>query len=283
MNWVLTAIGAATMTYITAPMFLELLRRSGAVRNNYLGEFVPVAGGFLLLWMGCLWVLISSFSSLSQDYRFMANPGLLIGLAGLGFGFMGLVDDILGSREQSGLVGHLRELFTGRLTTGALKALLGVAFGLVLAMGRGWVGPSPLAVRLSMLVVDGLLIAGSANLLNLLDLRPGRAGKSFLLGAFAVIGWGNPMSLLVLPFVGGLIGFLPYDLKGQAMMGDTGANGLGAVLGLTALYAFHFRIRLLLLVAILAIHIVAERVSLSKVIEEFPPLKALDRWGRPDP
>lgn len=279
----LIPMGAAMVTYITVPMFLGLLRQGGAMGNNYLGESVPVAGGFLFLWMGCLWLLLGSFSGLTQAQDFNANPSLLLCLAGLGFGFLGFIDDTLGSREQSGLMGHFRELLAGRLTTGALKAVLGVALGLILAMGRGREGMPIFATRLSTLVVDGLLIAGSANMLNLLDLRPGRAGKSFLLGALAMIGWGNAMSLLILPFVGVLAGFLPYDLRGQTMMGDTGANGLGAVLGLVAAYAFRSPVRLLLLVAIIAIHMLAERVSLSKVIEQIPPLRALDQWGRPDP
>ena len=288
MYLMLSAVGASIITYTVMPLFLELLRKGGAVCQNYQGMAIPVGGGFLFLWVGCLsllllgapvWTFPGASPALRSAHSFVP---LIIGV-GLGFGLLGLFDDLMGSRRESGLKGHGGALLQGQLTSGAIKALLGVGLGVLLALYRKSGETSLSASWLLTATADGFLIAGTANLLNLLDLRPGRAGKSFLLGSLLVIALGNPMSLLLLPWIGSLIGYLPYDLKGQAMMGDTGANALGAILGLVSSYALTLWIRLFLLVGVLAIHVLAERVSLSKIIDESPPLKALDHWGRPNP
>ena len=91
--------------------------------------------------------------------------------------------------------------------------------------------PSRAARRAADLVVNAGLIAGSANLLNLFDLRPGRAIK---------VGWpsrrcpapcAGSAAAAAAPF-GAAAALLPEDLGERAMLGDAGANALGAMLGL---------------------------------------------------
>src|SRR5205807_9674243 len=90
--------------------------------------------------------------------------------AALGFGFLGLVDDVVGGGHAQGFRGHLRELFRGRLTTGGFKLVGGAAVGLVLAGAKD-------SGSLGRLFADAALIALAANLANQLDRRPGRVIK----------------------------------------------------------------------------------------------------------
>ncbi len=62
------------------------------------------------------------------------------------------------------------------------------------------------------------------------------------------------------------------------MMGDTGSNLLGATLGLSlAAPPVNIPVRLTALLLLLALHILAERLSLTKLIEQKPFLQRLDR------
>lgn len=276
---------SALLAYGITPAFLELLRKGGATRQNYLGTVIPVGAGFLIVWSGCisglLWML--QFPSLVSSLEAGVSPFaiLLFSTTALGYGMLGLLDDLVGSRQEKGLRGHGAALMAGRLTSGTVKAVLGVAFGMILAAYHP--GSEPFSRQWSlMLPVDALVIAASANTLNLLDLRPGRAGKVFLFSSLLLITSGNPLSLVMLPWIGSQLGYLPFELEGKAMMGDVGANALGALLGLASCSILSFTMRLILLSGLISIHILAERVSLSDIIERHSVLRALDRWGRKD-
>ncbi|HRW01952.1 MAG TPA: hypothetical protein P5314_09260 [Tetrasphaera sp.] len=196
-------------------------------------------------------------------------------VAGVGAGAAGLLDDLAGDSASKGLRGHLGALRQGRVTTGALKIAGIGASGLVGAAlvdrdaGRR-LGPATL--------VGGAVIAGSANLANLLDLRPGRALKATVLG-------GIPLALLgesaAASAVGAALGSLPADLRGETMLGDTGANAAGALVG-TALVARSGPLgRGVALAVLTALTLASERVSFTRVIESTPVLRDLDAWGRP--
>jgi UDP-GlcNAc:undecaprenyl-phosphate GlcNAc-1-phosphate transferase len=286
---VLVPLFSGLVTYGSMPAFLRLLQKGEATRLNYRGAAIPVGAGFLFLWIGCLTelLLLLPFSP-DMTPRFSPTTGLLpqaIPLfitTALGYGLLGLFDDLVGSRRETGLKGHGAALRRGELTTGTIKALAGVAFGLMLAVRRlgveGWMGRYWIVV----VFVDGLLIAASANTLNLLDLRPGRSGKVFFGGALLIMLSGNPTSLALLPWMGSTLGYLPFDLKGEAMMGDVGSNALGALLGLASCYVVSLGYRSVLLLSLILVHLLAERISFSKVIEHHPLLRVIDGWGRKD-
>ncbi len=82
-------------------------------------------------------------------------------------------------------------------------------------------------------IADALLIALAANLGNLLDRAPGRTIKVALVAYVPVallLGTGA-VGIAVAPVMGAALGVLPEDLRERLMLGDTGANVLGAVLG----------------------------------------------------
>ncbi len=131
-------------------------------------------------------------------------------------------------------------------------------------------------------LVDGVLttglVAGTANLVNLLDLRPGRAAKAGALAAAATLG--GPTRGLVAGPLGATLAVLPDDLGERVMLADAGANALGALIGLRLATGPSRGRRAALLAAVTALTLASEKVSFTKVIEATPGLRELDRLGR---
>jgi UDP-N-acetylmuramyl pentapeptide phosphotransferase/UDP-N-acetylglucosamine-1-phosphate transferase len=193
-------------------------------------------------------------------------------------GMLGLVDDLHGAEDVKGLRGHLGALATGEVTSGSLKlaglAAAGVISGTMARRGRGGVIDALLA---------GSVVAGAANFANLLDLRPGRAGKAFLLAsAPAMLAGGTPGDL-VAPACGSAAAMLPEDLGEVAMLGDTGANALGAAWGLAMASSLSRRGLLATSVVIAGLTVASERLSFTEVIGRTPVLRELDELGRRKP
>ena len=161
---------------------------------------------------------------------------------------IGLADDLFSGPER-GIAGHLR---AGR-TTGVLK-LVGI----------------PLVGYLATRRLSGALLVGlAANALNQLDTKPGRALKAY---ALAAIPLGAPLAPAVM--------LAPYDLREMAMLGDSGSNALGALLGLSSVDRLTGRGRWLAIGALAALNLLGERTSLNDTIERSPFLNAVDRLGR---
>lgn len=202
-------------------------------------------------------------------------------LAALSAGTLGSYDDLAGSGASRGLRGHFDALARGEVTTGAVKVLGIGAAGL---LAGALVQRKPIDKLLA-----GIVIAGSANLINLLDLRPGRAIKAGLIAGAPValarsgsVGGANGRGAGVLAAgsMGAAAALLPEDLGERAMLGDAGANALGAALGVAAA-AGSSRVGLLLRAAsIIGLTLASEKVSFTKVIAASPPLNAIDMLGR---
>jgi UDP-N-acetylmuramyl pentapeptide phosphotransferase/UDP-N-acetylglucosamine-1-phosphate transferase len=204
-----------------------------------------------------------------------------VAIAGLGGAAFGVIDDLRGSAKRRGLRGHLGALAHGEVTTGTVKLAGLAATGLGAAMLEGG-DPADVAI-------NAALIAGGANLLNLFDLRPGRAIK-VTIGSAALIAAGGALAngaagrasgaAAVAAPVGAALALLPEDLGERAMLGDAGANALGAMLGAAAAQALPRSARLCLLTGIVALTVASERVSFTRVIEATPALRWLDMLGR---
>jgi len=211
----------------------------------------------------------------------LTAPGLpartraALAAAAAGAGAFGGYDDIAGSGDKRGFRGHLGALAHGEITTGAIK-LGGIgATGLAAAALTG--GPA------TDVAVNTALVAGAANLLNLFDLRPGRAIKVVLaaglpLGLSQLTRPGRACAVAV-P-VGAAAALLPEDLGERAMLGDAGANALGAMLGAAAAGRLSRRRRVTMLAGIVGLTAASEVVSFTKVIRRTPPLHWLDMLGR---
>lgn len=195
---------------------------------------------------------------------------------------LGGYDDLAGDGSSRGLAGHFQALRRGEVSTGAVKVAGLAAAGLVSA---ALVPPRPGeatggVVRAVDVCVAGALIAGTANLVNLLDLRPGRALKAVVgLGTLTAAGRGRSAPLAS-SAVGAALACLPADLGERAMLGDTGANAAGALLGVGWVRGLGRPGRLAALAAVSALTLASETVSFTAVIDRTPALRALDRLGR---
>jgi UDP-GlcNAc:undecaprenyl-phosphate GlcNAc-1-phosphate transferase len=218
------------------------------------------------------------------SWRFSAA----MALAGAGAAAFGAYDDLAGSGDRRGFGGHLGALRHGELTTGAVK--LG-GIGATGILSAAVAGGSPADV-----VINAGLIAGGANLLNLFDLRPGRAIKVAVAAGTLIAASGQsgkttaraaqagtmlpPRAALALAApAGAALALLPEDLGERAMLGDCGANALGAMLGASAV-GLPRPARIALLAGIAGLTAASEKVSFTKVIERTPALRWLDMLGR---
>lgn len=247
-------------------------------RENYRGHLVPVVGGVMMV---SAVLVVESLRSVAGVLGLGDEPGLnsaraLVLLAVFGFGMLGLVDDVLGGGEDRGFRGHIRALAQGRVTTGLLKLVGGAGVALVVAAQPGFITGKRV-------IADALLIALAANLSNLLDRAPGRAIKTALVVyvplAFAM--GTSAVGVAVAPVMGAALGVLPEDLRERVMLGDTGANVLGAALGVGVVLGTSRATRNGVIIALILLNIAAEFVSFSAVIERVPPLRWFDRLGRP--
>jgi UDP-GlcNAc:undecaprenyl-phosphate/decaprenyl-phosphate GlcNAc-1-phosphate transferase len=273
---------------IAAVRLVRSLPDSRWLRTNYAGRTVSVTGGPVAvgsILAGAVvtcrhlpgkWAHVTDSHgvSLSQGPTFRGMDHLAMVVAVGGAGLVGAYDDLYGDAQAKGFRGHLRALRSGTLTSGMIK-LAGVgasalAAGVLLSRRRG----SSVAGRVADVAIDTGLIAGLANLLNLFDLRPGRASKVALLLGIGLTGRG------VGPVLGAAAGSLPSDLAEQIMLGDSGANALGAGLGVVAAAALPRLARLLAVAGVVGLTLASERVSFTKVIDADPWLRAVDRLGR---
>jgi len=268
--------GAVTVVFLLVAA-AGVLRAPALARRNYRDRLVPTAGGVLIV---LAVLVVEAGRAVLGAIGLGDDPGLttarsLVLFAAFGFGLLGLVDDIVGEGDESGFRGHVGALLRGRLTTGLLKLVGGGAVAVVLVASPGFATGRRL-------VVDALLIALAANLGNLLDRAPGRvikAGVVAYVPLALVLGTGA-VGVAIAPVMGAALGLLAPDLRERLMLGDTGANVIGAVLGLGVVLGLGQTARTIVLVVVAALNVAAELVSFSKVIDRVPPLRAFDQLGR---
>lgn len=272
-NYILYAILILTGllgTYAIIPLFRSLLIESNVLRPNYKKDMIPVSMGIVFLPMLIINAIILAY--FTTNFKDMLH--IFIFLFGLvSMFFAGILDDIIGNRDVSGLKGHFKSLLNGKLTTGGFKALFGGFIGLVISIA--------ISKNIYDIVINTLIIALSTNLMNLLDLRPGRAIKGYLLISIVLLftlgEYTRNLLLLILPNV---VAYFNQDLKAKAMMGDTGSNVLGISIGILFVMGYPLKVRLIWLAFVIFIHILTEKYSLTKIIENNKFLNFIDKLGR---
>jgi hypothetical protein len=250
-------------------------------RPNYRSHFLPTGAGIVLA-LAVATVEGGRALLAAAGVGSVPGPGVArtVILAGLfGFGALGLIDDVLGGDAERGWGAHLRALRAGRLSAGGLKLLGGGFLGLMLASAAGSsASGGGGALRVA---ADGALVALAANLGNAFDRAPGRTIKVSLVAwvALTVAAGAGPAGVALGPVMGAALGLLPDDLGERLMLGDAGANALGAALGLGALLTLGPGARLVLTAALAVLNVAADLTSFSRLIKRTPVLDRLDRLG----
>lgn len=208
--------------------------------------------------------------------------GLIVGaLAGVdggrwiayvaGVSLLGLIDDLLGDGGPRGVRGHVAALAAGRPSTGALKALGTVALA-------AWAAPGAGAPYL----LDVGVLALAPHVANLIDLRPGRSEKAAALalaGLCAIAGSAAPLAP-IWPFAAAAAAGALLTLRERAMLGDSGASLIGAVVGVVCVTALGAAGTAIALAALIAISLYGEFRSIAAAIERVPLFDRLDSIGR---
>lgn len=277
-------------------------------RTNFHGATVSLRGGVAMA--GAAVASAAVASALSDQPR-AALGGAVAALGGAVAGYIDDVDQGAhdGGKVAKGLKGHLGALAHGQVTTGVIK-IAGIGASALAASALVGSKATSVSGKAADLALNTVLIAGTANLANLLDLRPGRALKATVLVAtplsyFSCAAAKTPASgasgaasatpaapasasgasaqrLLASGLNAAAITALVEDLQETTMLGDTGANAAGALLGTSLAANDSWKLRLGATLGVVGLILASEKVSFSKVIAANPALNWLDQlWRRP--
>jgi UDP-N-acetylmuramyl pentapeptide phosphotransferase/UDP-N-acetylglucosamine-1-phosphate transferase len=269
---------------ILAPVVLRALDAGGHTKANYRGRQLPCPFGVLMLAATVVALVPLMLVQELGSVEVFHPEALPIAVYAFGVLALGLVDDTLaaapsGGRRtlQRGWRGHGAATLRGEPSTGALKAAgsLGLALFAVSYLGLSngrW-------------LLAAVVVVLATNVFNLLDLRPGRSTKAFVLLAVGLeIGAAKvrPLWSLGLFAAPALVAGL-YDLRERSMLGDTGASLLGGLAGLWLVLTLPEAGQLVALALLLIVTLYGELRSISALVERTPGLRQLDSWGRPRP
>ena len=273
----LAALAAGVVGGLLATMAALRAAPTGLVGTNVNGRQVPVVLGFGVA-VGAVagifaLVAAGSFteSQASDGSIDFSRAGIVIGIVGVMFA-AGLYDDRRGDEAARGFRGHLGAARGGALTGGLVKIAAGALAGLIASL--------PFAGPLHKLEAF-LLVPLAANLFNLLDRAPGRAVKVGWLFLVPLLAFGSEQwGLAAAGATGALLAVTPFDVRERGMLGDAGANPLGAIVGLGLALSLPEPWLALSVVVMLTLNALSERASFSTVIDSSAWLRALDRIGR---
>lgn len=280
MNRIATALlGAATTVGVASALRSRPpADRARWRRTNYRGRKVDLLGG-----------VASAAGAVTGGLAAGGAPGAAAGLVATTAAVLGGLDDADvadSATTTKGLRGHLRAAASGEITTGFAK-LVGISGAALVAAAlatgagaRGAAAERPVLTRVGDVLGSGVLIAATANLVNLCDLRPGRALK--IVGGIAA-----PLTVLPGPAgrvagaaLGTVVASWEADLAEETMLGDAGANALGALAGTALALVPSARFRGAATTVVVGLVLLSEKVSFSQVIAATPGLRELDAWGR---
>lgn len=250
------------------PPIERLYINSGFVKQNYKGDLIPSSMGIIFVFD----ILIVSLILLKIESKANYIQILTFMLGVLTMAFIGLIDDFIGKDDVKGFKGHIKMLINSRLTTGGLKAVFGGLVSVLISL--------IVSSNMVNFLINLIIISLFTNFINLLDLRPGRALKGFLILSIPALFFvSSIIELILLSFIGAALAYLPYDIKGKSMLGDIGSNSLGIILGIIGT-TFPLNIKAIIAIFLILANFYSENYSISKLISSNKILSFIDDLGR---
>ena len=283
----LPALIAAALAVALAAPLLGAMSRGGHVRENYRGRLLAFPFGVLVPAAAIAALALVAFVQWLGAGTLLDPDTAVVAVYCFGVAALGLIDDALGggsglgsggghrSTPPRGVRAHAAAALRGERSTGAIKAFGTTALAVLVATHLP-------ATRQHWLLAAAVLVLAT-HFFNLLDLRPGRSGKGFvLLLAAAVIAGGTPAPLWSVGlFAAPALVACALDLREQVLLGDTGASVLGALAGLVIVQSVAPAGEIVVLSLLLIAAIYGELRSISGLVARTPLLRELDSWGRP--
>lgn len=186
---------------------------------------------------------------------------------------VGFFDDTLGDKDSQGFKGHIKELFKANITTGVIK-LIGIP--LIIACGLAVTSQENGIVHF---LLDVVTVALFVNTFNLFDLSPGRTSKIALVVMLTIVMIGTFANGYYALF-GMILACCIFDTKEKFMLGDTGSNVIGLIVGLGVVSISNLLSTVIICLGLFGLNILSEFVSFSKIINETMPLRVLDEIGQ---
>ncbi len=245
---------------------VEFLKNIGLMHKNYQGELVPAGAGIIFVIGGIVVWMVLLYTALTGDIILEK----LIFLTTI-TGSAGLLDDMQGTKNFQGFNGHLNGIFKGVITTGILKAIVIFTASFIVIFTS--------AIKHYIIIDVGILVLMS-HFHNLLDLRPGRTIKFFILYAISIIFIQPFFAIYLMPLLFIMIFYIYFDLKAKVMLGDTGSYTLGIIAGFLTVKAFSYKYKLYILIFLIILTFLSEKYSFSTYIKKNRILNWLDMLGR---
>lgn len=247
----------------------NFISKNNLIKKNYSGEPILAIGGlfisiiFILIWTFYLFIGVGEKTII---YKLLFLTTIITAT--------GLLDDMAGNKGTQGFKGHFHSLLTGKLTTGFLKVI--VTFIVVILLMTDNFGKLITAEILINIAIVPLM----SNFINLLDLRPGRAVKFFLVFSVILLIFNVKLLIYFLPIFLFIPFYIKYEFKRQIMLGDCGATTLGAILGFgfTTINYPIFKTGLLIFLSFVTV--LSEYISFTEIIKKYKILNWFDELGR---
>lgn len=273
-HWLLTRTNYKTIEKVT----YLLCRNETFERKNYAGNTVNLYGGIT--------AGVNLFATALLQWQ-SGNKQLAksVAVSTAATTACGLIDDLDqgehdGQTTAKGFKGHLSALSKGQVTTGIVK-IGGICLSSIISATfiTKRSGKSSVVYCYDLLLNAGI-IASTANLHNLLDLRPGRCLKFSTMICLPLLFANRKSKAIALSNISNAVVAIRSDLAEETMLGDTGANAIGAYAGIGYASLDSRLLKTVYAVAVVGLTLLSEKVSFSKVIQSVPTLKAIDDLGR---
>ncbi|MTI68312.1 MAG: phospho-N-acetylmuramoyl-pentapeptide-transferase [Firmicutes bacterium] len=266
---IISFLSGLVLCRILTPYIYVLLKENNCVSYNYQNRTIPIGIGIVYLFVQsiiCFGVIFIIYNDNINIYAYIFCITIM--------GLVGFIDDVMGNNIIKGFKGHIKALIVGKLTTGGLKAISGLVCSIIYSI--------VISDNIYNLIINIIIISLFTNLINLLDLRPGRAIKAFIIIGVLLLFTSLKLeyNFLLFSAIGIILVVFPLDLKGKVMIGDIGSNSLGMTLGIYCVTTQSINYKIIILIILISLHIFSEYYSFSKVISKIKVLNFIDTLGR---